>query len=118
MDWEKVSIHAAIETNHTDMYSFVWANLIEVRAAIDTKEPIEVVAAKQRQFEHALWQALGALKMSAHLRELGVVEQYYVQRDCYTEVSAVVSSSQAYINRGVAKACRVTTDLSTTSDQP
>lgn len=117
-DWEQVSIHPIIEANHNGMYRFVWVSLMEVSGAIDSKEPIEVVEAKQRQFEHALWQALGAVKMSAHYRELGLIEQYYVQRDCEADVSLVVTSTKAYLDRGIAKVCRVTADSSTTSDQP
>lgn len=107
MDWEKIALHHAIEANHEQMYNGVWRTLIAVKTALDNKAPFDDVMAKQRQLERALWQALGALRMSAHYRELGIVERYYVERDCEQDVAAVATQSKIYFDRTVAKACRV-----------
>ena len=107
MDWEMVAVHEAIEMHHSEIYTNIWATLIGFKTAIDQKAAIEEVQSKQKAFENALWQAMGALKMSAQYREMGIVESYYVQRDCSEGTAVIAKNTKNYFDRTVAKVCRV-----------
>ena len=64
--WEAVEFHSAIEINYMPLYSSIWQGLFGVRTAIEEGKPISEVRNQQAALDHALWQALGALKLAAH----------------------------------------------------
>lgn len=106
-DWEKVAVHLAIENHHEVIYSEIWMAMFHFTQAIADKAPIADVRAKLHDFEMSLTQAMGAVRLAAQYYDWGLLENYYVQRDCSQGVAGVAATTKGYFDRIVAKACRV-----------
>ena len=73
--WEEVDFHSAIETQYVPIYATIWQGIYGVKMAIDNGKPVADVRVEQEKLNHALWQALGAVKLASQYQKKGLIDQ-------------------------------------------
>jgi len=63
--WERVEVHAAVETHATPLYGPIWSAIGGLRRAVENGAPKDEVRARRDALEQALWQGLGAVELAA-----------------------------------------------------
>ena len=71
--WEEVDFHSAIETQYVPIYASIWQGIYGVKVAIDEGKAVADVRVEQEKLNHALWQALGAVKLASQYQKKGLV---------------------------------------------
>ncbi|WP_396587576.1 hypothetical protein [Bermanella sp. R86510] len=96
--WEAVDFHAAIETNYVPVYAEIWQGIYGIKNTVDENKPADQVKAELVKLKHALWQALGAVRLAA---------QNQAKQVSVTDTSNTTNSPQATVNEIKHKLDRV-----------
>jgi hypothetical protein len=68
--WEEVEVHAAVESQASELYAGIWQGLIALNQTMEAGDREAARAAAER-FKGALWQGYGALRYAAARMEAG-----------------------------------------------
>lgn len=112
--WEEVDFHSAIETQYVPIYASIWQGIYGVKVAIDEGKPIDVVREEQEKLNHALWQALGAVKLASQYQQRGLVDQVRTTEVEPTTGPAVIDDIKTRLDSVVAKYAEQLNEVATT----
>jgi hypothetical protein len=112
--WEEVDFHSAIETQYVPIYASIWQGIYGVKVAIDDGKPIDVVRHEQEKLNHALWQALGAVKLASQYQKRGLVGEVQTTEVEPTTGPAVIDDIKTRLDRVVAKYAEQLNEVATT----
>lgn len=112
--WEEVDFHSAIETQYVPIYASIWQGIYGVKVAIDEGKPIDVVRHEQEKLNHALWQALGAVKLASQYQKRGLVGEVQTTEVEPTTGPAVIDDIKTRLDRVVAKYAEQLNEVATT----
>lgn len=101
--WEEVDFHSAIETQYVPIYASIWQGIYNLKNAIEQKSPLESVRKEQEQLNHALWQALGAVKLAAQFQKKGLVSTVQATESIPTTGPEIIDDIKLRLDRVVAK---------------
>ncbi|MCP3705044.1 MAG: hypothetical protein GY954_19205, partial [Alteromonas sp.] len=80
----------------------------------DESKPIDVVREEQEKLNHALWQALGAVKLASQYQQRGLVDQVRTTEVEPTTGPAVIDDIKTRLDRVVAKYAEQLNEVATT----
>jgi hypothetical protein len=112
--WEEVEFHSAIETQYVPIYASIWQGIYGVKMAIDGKQPIKVVREEQEKLNHALWQALGAVKLASQYQKKGLVDVVKTTEQEPTTGPEIIDDIKTRLDRVVAKYAEQLHEVATT----
>ncbi|MCB4435658.1 hypothetical protein LHL20_05300 [Alteromonas sp. McT4-15] len=112
--WEEVDFHSAIETQYVPIYASIWQGIYGVKMAIDGNKPIQVVREEQEKLNHALWQALGAVKLASQYQKKGLVDAVKTTEKEPTTGPEVIDDIKTRLDRVVAKYAEQLHEVATT----
>ena len=112
--WEEVDFHSAIETQYVPIYASIWQGIYGVKVAIDEGKPLDVVRHEQEKLNHALWQALGAVKLASQYQKRGLVGEVQTTEVEPTTGPAVIDDIKTRLDRVVAKYAEQLNEVATT----
>ncbi|BFT32208.1 hypothetical protein D210916BOD24_33840 [Alteromonas sp. D210916BOD_24] len=112
--WEEVDFHSAIETQYVPIYATIWQGIYGVKVAIDEGKPVAVVRAEQEKLNHALWQALGAVKLASQYQKKGLVAKVTTTEKEPTTGPEVIDDIKTRLDRVVAKSAEQLHEVATT----
>tara|TARA_B100002049_G_scaffold32366_1_gene21153 strand:+ start:1074 stop:1898 length:825 start_codon:yes stop_codon:yes gene_type:complete len=112
--WEEVEFHSAIETQFVPIYASIWQGIYGVKMAIDGGKPLIEVRKEQENLNHALWQALGAVKLAAQYQKKGLVDVVKTTEKEPTTGPEVIDDIKTRLDRVVAKYAEQLHEVATT----
>ncbi|GEA07331.1 hypothetical protein KUL42_20920 [Alteromonas sp. KUL42] len=112
--WEEVDFHSAIETQFVPVYALIWQGIYGVKMAIDNGKPLKEVREEQEKLNHALWQALGAVKLAAQYQKQGLVSKVQTTEKEPTTGPEVIDDIKKRLDRVVAKYAEQLHEVATT----
>ncbi|NDV90437.1 hypothetical protein GTH32_04400 [Alteromonas sp. 345S023] len=112
--WEEVDFHSAIETQYVPIYASIWQGIYGVKTAIDNGKPVSDVRDEQRKLNHALWQALGAVKLASQYQKKGMLAKVQTTEVEPTTGPAVIDDIKTRLDRVVAKYAEQLHEVATT----
>lgn len=112
--WEEVEFHSAIETQFVPIYASIWQGIYGVKMAIDGEKPLSEVRKEQENLNHALWQALGAVKLAAQYQKRGLVEVVKTTEKEPTTGPETIDDIKTRLDRVVAKYAEQLHEVATT----
>ncbi|WP_394223497.1 hypothetical protein [Alteromonas gracilis] len=101
--WEEVDFHSAIETQYVPIYASIWQGIYGVKVAIDEGKPVKDVRMEQEKLNHALWQALGAVKLASQYQKKGLVDKVQTTKNEPTTGPEIIDDIKTRLDRVVAK---------------
>jgi hypothetical protein len=111
---EEVDFHSAIETQYVPIYASIWQGIYGVKVAIDEGKPIADVRVEQEKLNHALWQALGAVKLASQYQKKGLVNKVQTTEKEPTTGPEVIDDIKTRLDRVVAKYAEQLHEVATT----
>jgi hypothetical protein len=112
--WEEVDFHSAIETQYVPIYASIWQGIYGVKVAIDEGKPVAEVRVEQEKLNHALWQALGAVKLASQYQKKGLVNKVQTTEKEPTTGPEVIDDIKTRLDRVVAKYAEQLHEVATT----
>ena len=112
--WEEVDFHSAIETQYVPIYASIWQGIYGVKVAIDEGKPVSDVRVEQEKLNHALWQALGAVKLASQYQKKGLVGKVQTTEKEPTTGPEVIDDIKTRLDRVVAKYAEQLHEVATT----
>ena len=112
--WEEVDFHSAIETQYVPIYATIWQGIYGVKMAIDNGKPVADVRVEQEKLNHALWQALGAVKLASQYQKKGLIDQVKTTEVEPTTGPEVIDDIKTRLDRVVAKYAEQLHEVATT----
>jgi hypothetical protein len=112
--WEEVDFHSAIETQYVPIYASIWQGIYGVKVAIDEGKPVADVRVEQEKLNHALWQALGAVKLASQYQKKGLVNKVQTTEKEPTTGPEVIDDIKTRLDRVVAKYAEQLHEVATT----
>jgi hypothetical protein len=112
--WEEVDFHSAIETQYVPIYASIWQGIYGVKVAIDEGKPFAEVRLEQEKLNHALWQALGAVKLASQYQKKGLVNKVQTTEKEPTTGPEVIDDIKTRLDRVVAKYAEQLHEVATT----
>jgi hypothetical protein len=112
--WEEVDFHSAIETQYVPIYASIWQGIYGVKVAIDEGKPFAEVRVEQEKLNHALWQALGAVKLASQYQKKGLVNKVQTTEKEPTTGPEVIDDIKTRLDRVVAKYAEQLHEVATT----
>jgi hypothetical protein len=112
--WEEVDFHSAIETQYVPIYASIWQGIYGVKVAIDEGKPVADVRVEQEKLNHALWQALGAVKLASQYQKKGLVNKVQTTEIEPTTGPEVIDDIKTRLDRVVAKYAEQLHEVATT----
>tara|TARA_Y100000994_G_scaffold235792_1_gene225789 strand:- start:14415 stop:15281 length:867 start_codon:yes stop_codon:yes gene_type:complete len=112
--WEEVDFHSAIETQYVPIYASIWQGIYGVKVAIDEDKPVAEVRVEQEKLNHALWQALGAVKLASQYQKKGLVNKVQTTEKEPTTGPEVIDDIKTRLDRVVAKYAEQLHEVATT----
>tara|TARA_B100001996_G_C18631705_1_gene582032 strand:+ start:118 stop:1008 length:891 start_codon:yes stop_codon:yes gene_type:complete len=112
--WEEVDFHSAIETQYVPIYASIWQGIYGVKVAIDEGKAVADVRVEQEKLNHALWQALGAVKLASQYQKKGLVNKVQTTEKEPTTGPEVIDDIKTRLDRVVAKYAEQLHEVATT----
>ncbi len=112
--WEEVDFHSAIETQYVPIYATIWQGIYGVKMAIDNGKPVADVRVEQEKLNHALWQALCAVKLASQYQKKGLIDQVKTTEVEPTTGPEVIDDIKTRLDRVVAKYAEQLHEVATT----
>ncbi len=112
--WEEVDFHSAIETQYVPIYASIWQGIYGVKMAIDGGKSVAEVRVEQEKLNHALWQALGAVKLASQYQQKGLVSKVQTTEKEPTTGPEVIDDIKTRLDRVVAKYAEQLHEVATT----